>query len=82
LLRRSVGLFLLGFFSSYLIPISIFTALLLGVAGMVFTKRGFKLASASGDREKKDVGFGNFILGGIVILLGLFGCAIACVATS
>lgn len=48
----------------------------------MFTKRGFVLASTSGDREKKDVGYGNFILGTIILLLGLLGLAIAYVVTS
>ena len=48
-----------------------FAFLPLSITGLVFTKRGFILASNSGDREKKDVGYANFILGAILLMLGL-----------
>jgi hypothetical protein len=42
-----------------------------GLAGLFFTKRGLSLSTRSGDREKKDVGYANLILGVIILVLGL-----------
>ena len=53
----------------------------LGILGIVYTKRGYALASSSGDREKKDVGYANFILGAIMLVLGLIAYALAFVMT-
>ncbi|MBO2008947.1 hypothetical protein [Hymenobacter negativus] len=53
----------------------------LGILGIVFTKRGFTLAATSGDREKKDVGYSNFIVGAIIVALGVLGLSLAYVMT-
>jgi len=76
------SLLLIGF----VIPFSAFLGLLsllpLGVAGLFFTRRGLALAVSSGDREKKDVGYANLILGVIILGLGLLWLAIAYAMTS
>ncbi|TGD81239.1 hypothetical protein [Hymenobacter wooponensis] len=62
------GLFL-GVFCLSLLP--------LAVTGLVFTGRGLRLSSRSGDYEKKDVGFANVILGVILGGLGLLALGLA-----
>jgi hypothetical protein len=42
-----------------------------GLAGLFFTKRGLSLSTRSGDKEKKDVGYANLVLGVIILVLGL-----------
>ena len=59
-----------------------FAFLPLVITGLVFTKRGFVLASNSGDREKKDVGYANFILGGVLLVVGLLAFALAFLITN
>ena len=54
----------------------------LSVLGIVFTKRGFALASISGDLAKKDVGYANFLLGAIMLVVGLLAFALSFVMTS
>ena len=54
----------------------------LSITGLVFTKRGFALASSSGDREKSNVGYANFLLGGVLLALGISGFALAYMMTS
>lgn len=57
------------------------TILPLSALGIAFTKRGFTLAVKSGDREKKDVGYANLILGSIIVVLGLVGLALGYMMT-
>ena len=52
------------------------TLLPLSIMGIIFTKRGFALASSIGDREKKDVGCANFLLGALLLGITIFGFAI------
>ena len=52
------------------------TFLPLSIMGIIFTKRGFALASSIGDREKKDVGYANFLLGALLLGITIFGFAV------
>jgi len=52
------------------------TLLPLSIMGIIFTKRGFVLASSTGDREKKDVGYANFLLGALLLGITIFGSAV------
>lgn len=65
------GLLLLGLLVPFLGKLGLLTFLPLGLAGLFFTKRGLALATKSGDREKKDVGYANLMLGFITLALGL-----------
>ncbi|MGI4762094.1 MAG: hypothetical protein ACRYF0_15410 [Janthinobacterium lividum] len=47
------------------------------LAGLYFTRRGLALARTSGDREKRDIGYANLVLGIILAGLGLLGLALA-----
>ena len=67
---------LLGIIHFVFFPLFLFTLFPMGVAGLVFTKRGLAFAKQNGDREKKDVGYSNVILGVIIVLLGLLGLGI------
>jgi hypothetical protein len=63
------------------LALAFLSVLPLGILGIVFTKRGFTLAATSGDREKKDVGYSNFILGALIVIVGLVGIAFAFLLT-
>ena len=70
-------LLLLGFVESLFWTLSLVSFLPLGIVGLFYTKRGMNLSVSSGDREKKDVGYANLILGTIVIIIGVFNWALA-----
>lgn len=75
------SLVLVGLIWDVFLPLVLLTLLPAGAIGIFFTRRGLRLASQSGDREKKDVGYANVLLGSIVLALGVFGIAIAYLAT-
>ena len=72
-----LSIFHFAFFSLFVL-----TLFPLGIAGMVFTKRGLSLAIKSRDTEKKDGGSANVTLGIIILVLGLLGLALAYLMTS
>ncbi|GAB3824022.1 hypothetical protein GCM10028821_02450 [Hymenobacter jeollabukensis] len=76
------GLGLLGAVVPLFFTLALLGILPLALAGLFFTKRGWTLAVRSGDVEKKDVGFANFILGAILLALGLLGFFLAYLMTS
>jgi uncharacterized membrane protein len=65
------GLLFLSFLVPFAGQLAFFSLLPLGLVGLLFTKRGLALATKSGDREKKDVGYANLVLGIIILVLGL-----------
>jgi hypothetical protein len=69
------GLLVLSFLVPFLFALWLFTLLPAGLAGLFFTKRGLVLAAKSGDREKKDVGYANLVLGITILILGLLALA-------
>jgi hypothetical protein len=62
------GLFLLSLFP-------------LAVAGLVFTGKGLRLSSQTNDREKKDIGYANLIMGLILSVIGLLAFGFAYIRT-
>lgn len=62
-----------------LVPLLLALATLLpfGLAGLFFTKRGLALSIKSDDRQKKDVGYANLVLGSIILIIGLLVVAFA-----
>ncbi|QKG53234.1 hypothetical protein [Hymenobacter sp. BRD67] len=76
------GLLVLSFLIPFVGAVGLFTLLPLGLAGLFFTKRGLTLAAKNGDREKKDVGYANLVLGVIVLLFGLLALAFTYVRLS
>ena len=75
-----VGLLVLSFLVPFLGELWLLTPLPLGLAGLLFTKRGLALAVKSGDQEKRDVGYANLVLGFLMLAFGLLGLAFAYVA--
>ncbi|WP_400191548.1 hypothetical protein [Hymenobacter sp. B81] len=75
----ALGLF--GVIVPFFFALALLSLLPFGLAGLFLTKRGWKLAVRSGDQEKKDVGYANFVLGGIILLLGFLGLGLAYVVT-
>lgn len=71
------ALLILAFVVPFLGALWLFTLLPLGMAGLFFTKRGLALAIKSGDKEKKDVGYANLILGIVILGLGLLSLGFA-----
>jgi hypothetical protein len=67
------GLFLGSFFLG-LLPSAL--------GGIAFTVLGMRLSAQTNDREKKDIGYANLVLGLILSILGLFTLGFAYLATS
>ncbi|UOQ65534.1 hypothetical protein [Hymenobacter volaticus] len=67
------GLFLGGFFVG-LFP--------LAAGGIIFTVLGMRLSIRTNDREKKDIGYANLILGLILFVVGLLAFCFAYMRTS
>ena len=75
------GLAVIGALLNFFLLLALLTLLPAGILGLYFTRRGLLLAGKSGDREKKDVGYVNVLLGILVLGLGIVGVGIAYVAT-
>jgi hypothetical protein len=66
------ALLAIGFFSTPgLVALAVLLSIPAGITGMVFSTRGFRLAREHNDREKKDIGYANLLLGGALVGSGL-----------
>ena len=68
-------LIVLSFLAPFSGGLGLFALLPSGLVGLFFTKCGLALSAKSGDREKKDVGYANLVLGSIILILGLLALA-------
>lgn len=63
--------FTVGLTEMFFFAIALLSLLPAGVAGLIFTEKGLKIAFTSNDYEKKDIGYANLIMGIIYIVAGL-----------